>query len=195
MTYDLADNVLTKTRTNKPNSSTMHTINEIMDYDNALRLKRTKHQVDAMPAQTVSQMDYTIKNQVATKWMGQVGGLNFLQKVDYSYNSVGFLTGINSPNTNGPFTYVKALSSCTYPTAWYGSPTDYDFSDLFVETLTYKAPNTANAPTNTTVTGEYGGNITQMTWQTRLAIMSHRSIQLSNSINPEIIAATILSII
>ena len=105
------------------------------------------------------------------------------------------MTGINSPNTNGPSTYVKALSSCTYPTALYGSPTDYDFSDLFVETLTCKAPNTANAPTNTTVTGEYGGNITQMTWQTRLAIMSHRSIQLSNSINPEIIAATILSII
>ena len=50
LTYDLADNVLTKTRTNKPNTSTTHTITETMNYDNALRLKRVKHQVDAMPA-------------------------------------------------------------------------------------------------------------------------------------------------
>ena len=33
--------------------------------------------------------------------------------------------------------------------------------------MTYEAPVQANAPTNTTVTGEYGGNISQMTWQTR----------------------------
>ena len=33
--------------------------------------------------------------------------------------------------------------------------------------MTYEAPAPANAPTNTTVTGEYGGNISQMTWQTR----------------------------
>ena len=33
--------------------------------------------------------------------------------------------------------------------------------------LKYDAPLTANAPTNTTTTGEYGGNISQMTWQVR----------------------------
>ena len=33
--------------------------------------------------------------------------------------------------------------------------------------MTYDAPLVANAPTNTTTTGEYGGNISQMTWQTR----------------------------
>jgi hypothetical protein len=37
MVYDLADNVLTKTRTHKPNSTTVRTIVETNDYDNGLR--------------------------------------------------------------------------------------------------------------------------------------------------------------
>jgi YD repeat-containing protein len=48
-----------------------------------------------------------------------------------------------------------------------GLPADLGFGDLFTMDLKYDAPVQANAPTNTTVTPEYGGNITQMTWQTR----------------------------
>ena len=58
-----------------------------------------KHKLDALPEQIVSFMDYTLKNQVQTKQMGKVGALNYLQKVDYQYNVLGWLTGIN--NTAG----------------------------------------------------------------------------------------------
>jgi len=48
-----------------------------------------------------------------------------------------------------------------------GLPADLDFGDLFTMDLKYDAPAPANSPTNTTVAPEYGGNISQMTWQTR----------------------------
>ena len=72
---------------------------ETTDYDSGLRLKQVKHKFDALPEQIVSFMDYTVKNQVQTKRMGKVGTLNYLQKVDYQYNNLGWLTGIN--NTAG----------------------------------------------------------------------------------------------
>ena len=166
LTYDCSDIVLSKTRTHKQNSSTTHTITETMDYDNALRLKQVRHQVDYLPEQIVSQLDYTVKNQVATKWLGKVGGLSFLQKVDYSYNSVGFLTGINSPAQFLPYS-TNALASCTFPSAYSPSTSNLDYNDLFVMDLKYDAPLVANAPTNTTPAAEYSGNISQMTWQVR----------------------------
>ena len=63
--YDLSDNVLSKIRTHKPNATTTRTITETTDYDNGLRPKQIKHQLDAMPEQILSSMDYTVKNQVA----------------------------------------------------------------------------------------------------------------------------------
>jgi RHS repeat-associated protein len=161
--YDLADNVLTKVRIHKPNSTTIRTITETTDYDNALRLKRVKHQVDAMAEQIVSQMDYTVKNQLQSKWMGKVGALNFLQKVDYAYNSVGFLTGINVPSPTLGIT--RALSVCGPPTSVTPSATNIDQTDLFSLELKYENPVAANAPTGVTATPQYGGNISQATWQ------------------------------
>jgi RHS repeat-associated protein len=158
--YDLADNVLTKVRTHKPNATTTRTITETTDYDNALRLKRVKHQVDAMAEQIVSQMDYTVKNQLQTKWMGKVGALSFLQKVDYAYNSVGFLTGINAPSLNG-----TTNAACTLP---FANPTgSLDDNDLFSLDMRYDNPTAAFAPTGTAATPQYGGNIAQMIWQVR----------------------------
>jgi RHS repeat-associated protein len=162
-TYDLADNVLTKVRIHKPNSTTIRTITETTDYDNALRLKRVKHQVDAMAEQIVSQMDYTVKNQLQSKWMGKVGALNFLQKVDYAYNSVGFLTGINVPSPTLGIT--RPLSVCGPPTSVTASATNIDLADLFSLELKYENPVAANAPTGLTATPQYGGNISQATWQ------------------------------
>jgi RHS repeat-associated protein len=164
-TYDLADNVLTKVRIHKPNATTIRTITETTDYDNALRLKRVKHQVDAMAEQIVSQMDYTIKNQMQTKWMGKVGSLNFLQKVDYMYNSVGFLTSINAPLPSAGS--LKAMASCYYPVANSSSTTNIDYNDLFSLELQYQSPVAALAPSGVTVTPQYGGNISQATWQVR----------------------------
>jgi RHS repeat-associated protein len=163
--YDLADNVLTKVRIHKPNATTIRTITETTDYDNALRLKRVKHKVDAMAEQIVSQMDYTIKNQLQSKWMGKVGTLNFLQKVDYAYNSVGFLTGINAPSQTLPL--YKPLSACYYPVVTSSSTTNIDYNDLFTLELNYNNPVAANTPAGVTATPQYGGNISQATWQVR----------------------------
>jgi hypothetical protein len=144
LVYDLADNVLTKTRTHKPNATTTRTILETMDYDNGLRLKQMKHQIDALPEQILSYADYNVKNQLQTKRIGKVGALNYLQKVDYSYNSLGWLTGINSPQT--AFALTRPLASCYYPVNYAASTTDLDYNDLFSMELKYEAPVAALAP-------------------------------------------------
>jgi hypothetical protein len=108
-----------------------------------------KHKVDAMPEQILSYADYDIKNQLVIKRMGKVGNKNYLQKVDYSYNPLGWLTGINSLNVQSGTT--TALSNCTFPVANTPS-TDLDVSDLFSMELKYDTPNQTLVPNNTTVT-------------------------------------------
>jgi RHS repeat-associated protein len=97
--------------------------------------------------------------------MGQTGSLAYLQKVDYSYNSLGWLTGINNPQT--AFALTKPLASCFYPVNYNPSATDLDYNHLFSMELKYEAPVAALAPSGTTVTPQYGGNISQVTWQVR----------------------------
>ena len=165
MGYDLADNILTKTRTHKPNASTTRTIVETNDYDNGLRLKQMKHQLDAMPVEILSYNDYNVKNQLQTKWMGKAGSLNFLQKVDYNYNSLGWLTGINQNLANGGLD--RPLANCYYPANVATSTTDLDINDLFLLELKYENPNAALAPSGTSVTPQYGGNISQVVWKVK----------------------------
>jgi RHS repeat-associated protein len=165
MVYDLADNVLTKTRTHKPNSTLSRIIVETNDYDNGLRLKQMKHQLDAMPEQILSNMNYTLKNQVQTKFMGKTGALNYLQKVDYSYNALGWLTGINQSLVNNPLD--RAMVGCFYPYNVPISTTDLDVNDLFSMDLKYESPIAALAPAGTTVIPQYSGNISQVVWKVR----------------------------
>jgi RHS repeat-associated protein len=164
--YDLADNVLIKTRIHKPNVTTTRTIVEKMEYDNGLRLKQVTHQVDALTPQILSSIDYTIKNQVQTKWMGKPtlgpGSASFLQKVDYSYNTLGWLTGINAPTLN-----VNDIvnTACNLP--FPNTPgANLDENDLFSMDFRYNNPNIAYSPTGA-VTAQSGGNISQMIWQVR----------------------------
>ena len=169
LTYDLADNVLSKIRTHKPNSTITNVITETTDYDNGLRPKQIKHKIDALPEQILSYMNYTIKNQVATKWVGKptLSSLNYLQKVDYSYNTLGWLTGINSPATAMGLGLARPLAYCDFPVAFAANPTDLDKNDLFSMDLKYENPNAAFAPSGTTATPQYGGNISQIVWQVR----------------------------
>jgi RHS repeat-associated protein len=164
-TYDLADNVLSKVRIHKPNATTTRTITETTDYDNGLRLKQVKHQINGQPEQTVSLMEYTIKNQVQTKQMGKVGSLPFLQKVDYAYNVLGWLTDINVPVPLVPT--INTISN--YPAANDYNPNIHtlDYNDLFSMGLKYENPVQVYAPSGTTVTPQYGGNISQAVWQVR----------------------------
>ncbi len=166
LTYDLADNVLTKTRTHKPNATTTRTIVETMDYDNGLRLKQMKHKIDAMDEQILNNVDYSIKNQITTKRMGKVGTYNYLQKVDYTYNSLGWLTGINTP---APPTYITTNPIGNYPAliSPNSSSADLDNNDLLSMEFKYDNPNSALAPSGTIVKGEYNGNISQVIWQVR----------------------------
>ena len=165
MGYDLADNILTKTRLHKPNATTTRTIVETNDYDNGLRLKQMKHKLDALPEQILSNMNYTVKNQVQTKFMGKTGTLNYLQKVDYSYNSLGWLTGINQDLADNALD--RPLSNCFYPTNIATSTTNLDINDLFSLDLKYENPVAAYAPTGTTVTPQYSGNISQVVWKVK----------------------------
>jgi RHS repeat-associated protein len=167
LSYDLADNVLTKTRTHKPNATTTNIIKEATDYDNGLRPKQVRHQIDAMPEQILSYIGYTVKNQVATKWIGKpaISSLNYLQKVDYSYNTLGWLTGINAPAPSLGLT--RTIANCYFPVSSNLSTTDLDLNDLFSMDLKYDAPIQALAPSGTTVTPQYSGNISQVIWQVR----------------------------
>ena len=47
------------------------------------------------------------------------------------------------------------------------STTDLDINDLFSLELKYDNPNAALAPSGTTVTPQYGGNISQVVWQVK----------------------------
>ncbi len=96
--------------------------------------------------------------------MGKTGALPYLQKVDYAYNSLGWLTGINSPAP--VFGLTRALSACFYPVSYNPSATDMDYNDLFSMDLKYDAPTAALSP-NGVATPQYGGNISQVVWQVR----------------------------
>ncbi len=98
--------------------------------------------------------------------MGKTGALPYLQKVDYTYNSLGWLTGINSPAPptyffTNPIGNLPALSSPNTSAA------DLDNNDLFSMDLKYDLPVQALAPSGTTATPQYGGNISQVVWQVR----------------------------
>jgi RHS repeat-associated protein len=164
MGYDLADNILTRTRTHKLNATTNRTIVETNDYDNGLRLKQMKHQLDAMPVQTLAYNEYNVKNQLVTKYVGKSGSLNYLQKTDYTYNSLGWLSGINPGLTNN---LDRTMAACFYPVNNATSTTNLDINDLFSMELKYDNPVAAFAPSGTTVTPQYGGNIAQVVWKVK----------------------------
>ena len=65
-----------------------------------------------MPVEILSYNDYNVKNQLVTKWMGKTN-VDYLQKVDYTYNSLGWLAGINSPCPIQSFTSLATIGN--YP--------------------------------------------------------------------------------
>lgn len=71
-------------------------------YDHRGRLIQTDYQVDRTgsneePRTVVSAMVYNEAGQLKTKYLHSQNGLAFLQKIDYTYNIRGWLTGINDP--------------------------------------------------------------------------------------------------
>ncbi len=99
--------------------------------------------------------------------MGKTGALPYLQKVDYNYNTLGWLTGINSPATAMGLGLPRPLINCDFPVTFAANPTDLDKNDLFSLDLKYENPNAALAPSGATTTPQYGGNISQVIWQVR----------------------------
>ncbi len=89
------------------------------------------------------------------KRIGKTGALPYLQKVDYAYNSLGWLTGINTPATAMGLGLSRPMLSCFYPVAFAPSTTALDNNDLFSMDLKYETPTAALSP-NGVATPQYG---------------------------------------
>ena len=61
----------------------------------------------------------------------------------------------------------RPLANCYYPANVTTSTTDLDVNDLFSLELKYENPNAALAPSGTSVTPQYGGNISQVVWKVK----------------------------
>ena len=95
-TYDFADNLLTQSRAfYTTDSNRLHRDTLSNTYDHQARLIDSYHSINNQGRQHISQLEYTAKDEVKTKFLG--GTLSgFLQEVNYEYLDNGFLSGINS---------------------------------------------------------------------------------------------------
>ncbi len=109
--YDAADNVLSNLR----NHTGAHPIivTDEFDYDHVGRMKRNWQRINSDPKLLLVEQDYSIRDELILKKLhSQNGGNTFLQRVNYGYNSMGWLTNINdviTPVIDGQ------IQSCTLP--------------------------------------------------------------------------------
>ena len=155
--YDFANRV-TKTRRNHtatpPGGALQtHTIREEYVYDEASRLRFTRHKINANNWVVTSAPLYDELSRLQDKRLhaSNYDGVsavtlnsvfNYLQSLDYSYNIRGWLTGINDP------------TSC----AVQGGD---QLADLFIMGLDYES--IANG-----ATAQYNGNISAMQWRSNV---------------------------
>ncbi|MEZ4927927.1 MAG: DUF6443 domain-containing protein [Saprospiraceae bacterium] len=156
--YDFADRVV-KTRrdhTATPPGGTAqaHTIREEYVYDDASRLRFTRHKIDANNWVVTAAPVYDELNRLADKRLhasnydgvsniNLSSNFNYLQSLDYTYNIRGWLTAINDP-TNG----------CAVQNG-------DQLADLFNMSFEYET--SANGGTI-----QYNGNISTIQWNTNI---------------------------
>lgn len=94
-TYDFADNLLTQSREfYTTDNNRLHRDTLSNTYDHQARLIDSYHSINNQGRQHISQLAYTAKDEVKTKFLG--GTLSgFLQEINYEYLDNGFLSGIN----------------------------------------------------------------------------------------------------
>ena len=94
--YDLADNLIQKTRSHKKTSaSAALTIRDRFTYDHRGRSINTYHKIGTGTETLISNYVYNDRNFITQKNLGGTG-TGYLQNVDFQYNTLGMLTGINS---------------------------------------------------------------------------------------------------
>ncbi|MEM6966640.1 MAG: DUF6443 domain-containing protein [Bacteroidota bacterium] len=98
--YDFANNIIQNRRLHNAFGVTTEVINR-MTFDHSGRQKSTNHRVKrngvTIANEDLSEIDYTIKDQVKTRRLGKVGN-GFLQTCDYEYLANRFLSKMNDPD-------------------------------------------------------------------------------------------------
>jgi len=185
--YDLADNLVRQKRifhTTNIAVEKRDTINTTFDHQG--RVKNNYHTLIDEDRQHISQLAYTIKDELKTKSLGGTGS-GFLQQVNYTYLNNGFLSGINpTMSTDDLFqlviNYDQEIASLSGEAQKNGNITqlrwkvkggaeqtygyDYDFKDQLIDAKygTYTG-NTLSVTNNYSSTYSYDarGNIMSIT--------------------------------
>ncbi|MCC9019745.1 DUF6443 domain-containing protein [Flavobacterium lipolyticum] len=129
----------TITKHKRTSGDTELTIREEFNYSPQDRLLTHTHQINGGTVEVLANNTYDDLGQLSVKNVGNSAGTP-LQKVHYSYNIRGWLTGINN---------VEELQQDTDP------------KDLFAFKINYD-----KQPGNTQVQALYNGNISETTWTT-----------------------------
>ena len=95
-TYDFADNILTQNRDHRPNSSTLTTVDETFTYDHWARPINHDHRINGGGTIRLSNNVYNSRSQLTQKNLHLTPSSYYLQNVDYTYNTLGWLTAINN---------------------------------------------------------------------------------------------------
>lgn len=157
-TYDHNDNLL-RDSTKQTTTAGSHTHVTRMTYDFLGRLSNTFHKIMVGTTNNgekhISTNTYNYKGELITKRLSQgtytglpLSGTTFLQKIDYSYNEMGWLTKINDPFLTGTI-----------------DPLNPDHFDAYRQNISFNSSPTA--VTSFTPLIDNSGNISQMTWQNR----------------------------
>jgi RHS repeat-associated protein len=144
--YDFVGNVIETEEINKfRNASEIitTTINTRNEYDHMNRLTKTFHDINNEGEILLAEYNYNEFGEQEEKNLHSTdGGSTFLQSVDYSYNSKGWLTQINQPDLSSEF--------------------EDDNNDLFGMQLNYyKNMLTGSGG----IKKKYNGNIAEIVWQ------------------------------
>ncbi|MEM6700632.1 MAG: hypothetical protein AAF599_19665, partial [Bacteroidota bacterium] len=142
MEYDFADNLVFSSH-GQTTPNTGITVQERMTYDHKGRQIDAFHQLTGNAEEHCSRLEYTDRDLVKTRFLGELGNDDFLQEVNYFYNGQRWLTSINQVL---PFNPSESQAAS---------------DDLFYMRLNYNIrDDSISAPSQRT------GNISKITWQT-----------------------------
>ena len=159
--YDFADNVLRHERILYRTDGSSISICDSMTYDHSGRMKAHFFRINNQTEQ-ISELSYTIKDELSKRALGGTT-TGFLQELDYTYLSNGFLKSINqsqlaSATITNPSSCPISVDPCMVDPSGFAAAND----DLFYLELSYDQLLHADL----TSTAQKNGNISQMTWRT-----------------------------
>ncbi|MEM9920948.1 MAG: DUF6443 domain-containing protein, partial [Bacteroidota bacterium] len=166
-TYDWADNLLQTNRIHTDAKGQIIPLINRNTYDHVGRLENTYHRAGTAAEVLISNQQYTIKDQIAEKNLGQVtqgSTTTYLQSLDYSYNPQGWLVSINNATLGGSNMSLPSCGTAQPNPGTVGISSDPDNNDLFHLDLRYDNPQ--NGSSLNTI-AQKNGNISQAIWRVR----------------------------